>query len=208
MAAAGALALAALDRRHHPVVLHVRLRQPPERAKLRAAERLHARPRRQRHLGQIGVVRAGIDRAVKRLVDLVEALRIADADQRAHLLVHQLERAALGAGHALGGKARAQRLELRHRLEHAGQPLLARPRHHRRAMGARLDQARGGELPDRLAHRRARHTKTPRQLHLVERSARHKRAAHDLVGKLKPQLLRERAAAVAKRDAHRRDLRR
>ena len=76
-----------------------------------------------------------------------------------------------------------------------------------RAMGARLDQARGGELPDRLAHRRARHAKAPRQLHLVERRAGLQRAAHDLVGKLKPQLLRERAAAGAKRDAHGRDLR-
>jgi hypothetical protein len=53
---------------------------------------------------------AGIERAVKRLVDLVKALRIADADQGAHLLVHQLERAALSPGHALGGKARTQRL--------------------------------------------------------------------------------------------------
>jgi hypothetical protein len=45
------------------------------------------------------------------------------------------------------------------------------------------------------------------EFHLVERSARLKRTAHDLVGELKPQLLRERAAAVAKRNAHGRDLR-
>ena len=41
--AAGTLALAAQDRLHHPVVLHVRARQPAQRAELRAAERLHAR---------------------------------------------------------------------------------------------------------------------------------------------------------------------
>ena len=70
---------------------------------------------------------------------------------------------------------------------------------------AHLDQAAGRELPDRLAQRRARHPEAPRQHHLVERRAGRKRAAHDLVGKLKPQLLRERAAAIAKGDAHDRD---
>ena len=56
----------------------MRFRQPPEIAELGAAERLHPHPRRQRHLGEIGVVRAGIDRVVKALVDLVEAV----ADRR------------------------------------------------------------------------------------------------------------------------------
>ena len=91
--------------------------------------------RRERHLGEIGVVRAGIDGAVERFVDLVIALRIAALDQRAQLLVRRLRAARRSAGgHALGREARAQRLELRHRLEHADQTLLVRARHHRAAM--------------------------------------------------------------------------
>jgi len=70
---AGTLALTALDRNHHPIILAMRLRQPAERAELGSAEWLHARPRRERHLGHMGIVRAGIDRAVKRLVDLETA---------------------------------------------------------------------------------------------------------------------------------------
>ena len=64
--AAAAPAVAAQDRDHHPVVLDMGFRQPSEIAELRAAERLHARPRRDRHLREIIVMRAGIDRAVKR----------------------------------------------------------------------------------------------------------------------------------------------
>ena len=41
----------------------MRFREPPQIAELGAAERLHARPRRQRQLGEIAVVRAGVDRA-------------------------------------------------------------------------------------------------------------------------------------------------
>ena len=53
----------------------------------------------------------------------------------------------------------------------------------------RLDQAGGGELAHRLAHRRARHAEAARDVGLVERGARRQRAAHDLVGKLQAQFL-------------------
>jgi hypothetical protein len=61
-------------------------------------------------------------------------------------------------------------------------------------MRRRLDQAARGEQADRLAHRRARHRETARQLGLVERRARLQHAAHDLVGQLQPQGLGERLA--------------
>ena len=96
---------------------------------------------------------------------------------------------ALRRRHPLGGEAGAQRFQLRHRLEHAGQPFDRGPRHHRAAMRAGIDQAAGRELAQRLAHRRARHVEAPRDIGLVERRARRQRAAHDLVGQLQPQFL-------------------
>src|SRR5262245_63010416 len=75
-------------------MLQVRLGQPAEIAELGAAERLHPRACGMRHLGEIGIVRAGIDGGVERLVDLVVALRVAAVDERAQLLVRGLERGA------------------------------------------------------------------------------------------------------------------
>ena len=69
-------------------------------------------------------------------------------DEFAHFRVHHFQRAPFCAGHALGGKARAQRLKLGNGLEHAGELVFARPRHHRAPVGADLDQAAGGELAD------------------------------------------------------------
>ena len=69
MAHGGAGAIPAQDREHDTVVRHVRFRETPEVAKLGAAERLHARARRMGHLGQIGIVGAGIDRGMKGFVD-------------------------------------------------------------------------------------------------------------------------------------------
>ena len=202
------LAIAAQDRDHDPVMLHMRIGEAAERAKLRPAERLHPHPGRQRDFRQIGVVGAGIDRAVEAFVDLVEALRIADVDECAHFLVHGFQRAPLRAGHALGGKAGAQRLKLGHGFEHAGELFLARPRHHRATVGADLDQAAGGELADRLAHRRARDAVSLRQIHLVEGGAGGEHAAHDLVGELQTQFLGEGAAARRDRDPRPRGSRR
>jgi hypothetical protein len=47
-------------------------------------------------------------------------------------------------------------------------------------------------LPQRLADRRARHGKAPRDIGLVERRSRRQHAAHDLVSELQPQLFRAR----------------
>ena len=83
--------VATQDRFHHTIMLGIRFRQAPEVAELRPAERLHAHPRGDGHFRQIIVVRARIDDAVKRLVRLMMALRIADMDQRAKLFVRRLE---------------------------------------------------------------------------------------------------------------------
>ncbi len=54
-------------------------------------------------------------------------------------------------------------------------------------MRPRIDQARGHELAQRLADRRARNVKAPCDVGLVERRARRQRAAHDFVGELQTQ---------------------
>ena len=58
----GADAIAAQDRQNDPVMLDVRFGEPAEQPELGAAERLHPGPGRERHLGQIVVVGARIDR--------------------------------------------------------------------------------------------------------------------------------------------------
>jgi hypothetical protein len=50
--ARGALAVAAQDGGHNPVVLQMRLGETPERAELRATERLYACSRRHRQFGE------------------------------------------------------------------------------------------------------------------------------------------------------------
>ena len=183
----GADAVAAHDRHHHAVVLELRFRQPAEIAELGAAERLHPHPRRQGHLGDIAVLRAGIDRVVKALIDFVKPLRIAGIAQHPQFLMHGFQRLALRRRHSFRGKARAQRFQLRHRLEHAGEPVERRPRHHRAAMRPRIDQAGGRKLAQRLAYRRARDIEALRDLGFVERGTGRQRAAHDFVGELQPQ---------------------
>src|SRR6201996_8473361 len=88
-------ALAAQDRLHHTVMLDMRLGQPAEVAELRASERLNARPRGERDLGEIVVVRAGIDAGVEGFVRFVIALRVTALDQHAQPLVDVLEGAPL-----------------------------------------------------------------------------------------------------------------
>ena len=139
---------------------------------------------------------------MKRLVDLVVALRIAALDQRAQLLVHcpssarrsaPVMRSAAKPAQSASSSAIASNMPARR--------CARRPRHQRGAVRARLDQPAGRELPDRLAHRRARDLEAARELRLVERRAGRERAAHDLVGKLQPQLLGQRLARPAKRSA-------
>ena len=163
--------------------------EPPEIAELGATERLHALARRQRDLGDMTVLRAGIDRAVKALVDFVKPIGIAGVAQHPQFLVDRFQPVALGRRHPLRGQPRAQRFQFRHRLEHAAQTLDRGLRHHRAAMGPRFDESRGRKLPQRLAHRRARHIEAPRDVGLVQRRSRRQRAAHDLVGQLQTQFL-------------------
>ena len=112
--------------------------------------------------------------------------------QDPQLFVDRFQLLAISRRHPLGGKPRAQRFQLRHRLEHFGQTVERRLRHDSAAMGAGFDQATGYQLAQRFTHRRARHGKAPRNVGLVERRPRRQHAAHDLVGKLQPQLFRAR----------------
>ena len=57
-----AVAVATQNSHHHAVMLGMRLGEPSEIAELGAPERLHALARRQRDLGDMAVLRAGIDR--------------------------------------------------------------------------------------------------------------------------------------------------
>ena len=75
-------ALAAQDRHHDAIMLDIGFRQPPKIAELRATKRLYPSPRADRDFGEIRIMRAVIDRAVERLVDLVVALRIAAITSR------------------------------------------------------------------------------------------------------------------------------
>src|SRR5262249_54455986 len=122
-------------------VLDLGLSEPSEIAELGAAERLHPDPRRQGHLGDISVLRAGIDRVVEALVDLVEALGIAGIAEEAQLFMYGFELMTFDRRHPLRGEPSAQGFELGHRLEHPGQPLDRWSRDHRATMSAGLDQA-------------------------------------------------------------------
>src|SRR5476649_2311138 len=73
-----AIAVATHDGNNHTVMLHVGFRQPSQIAKLCAPERLHPRTRGERHFGKVGIVAAGIDGPMERLVGLVKALRVTD----------------------------------------------------------------------------------------------------------------------------------
>ena len=173
-------------------MLGVRFCETPKIAKLRAAERLHPDPRRQRDFGDIAVLRTGIDRVVKAFVDFVKPVRIAGIAQHPQLLVDRFQPMPLRRRHSLRGKPGTQRFQLRHRLEHPGQPLDRGPRHHRAAMRAGIDQAAGHELAQCLAHRRARHLEAPGNVGLVQRGSRRQPTAHDFVRKLQTQFLRAR----------------
>ena len=105
-----------------------------------------------------------------------------------------LEHAPLQTGHALGGKAGAQRFEFGHHFEHAGKLIRGWLRHHRSAMRAHLDQSARHQQADGLAHRRARHFETLRQPGFVERRAGRQCATDDLVGELQAQFLGQRLA--------------
>ncbi len=102
------------------------------------------------------------------------------------------------AGHPLGGETRAHRLEFGHRLEHAGQAVDRRPRHH----GAAMRRARRpGRSPPVGAAPRAPACATRRSAAPVSVSSSagpgRQHAAHDLVGQLQPQLLGARDLAGA-----------
>jgi hypothetical protein len=129
---------------------------------------------------------------VKAFVDVVKPVRVAGVAQHPQLLVYRLQPVALRRQHSFRGETGAQRFQLRHGLEHPGQPFDRGPRHHRAAMRAGIDQTAGGELAQRLTDRRARYVEASRDIGLVEPCSRRQRAAHDFIRQLQPQFLSSR----------------
>ena len=115
---------------------------------------------------------------MKAFVDLVETLGIAGIAEDPQFLVDRFELLAIRRRHPFRSEPRANRFQLRHRLEHAGQPLDRRLRHHSAAMGAGFHQTTGDQPRSRRQH-----------------------AAHDLVGELQPQFLRARDLVPLRRRA-------
>ena len=157
------------------------------RTELGSPERRNALACHQRQLGEIAIVRAGVDRSVEGLVALVIAHRVALMHEPAQFLMKTFEGTTLGRRHVAGRKPGAQRLQLGHRLEHVVELFRGRQRDDGAPMRPDLDQARGAELADGFANRRARHAEAPRQLLLVERPAGCEHARDDLVGELQAQ---------------------
>ena len=110
---------------------------------------------RLRRLLERAVVAAAIDELVQ--LDIVRgiALAVAAAHDLAGRHVTRLERAALDGAHACRRIAGAQALEVRHQLEGLGEMVIVRPGDDHAATRPQLREPDGGELPQRLAHRRA-----------------------------------------------------
>src|SRR5579859_5172101 len=81
------IAIAAHDGDYDAIMFGMRLREPPQITKLGPTKWLHALAGRERDLGDMAVLRAGIDRAVKLLVHLMKAVRIAGMAQHPKLFV-------------------------------------------------------------------------------------------------------------------------
>ena len=95
-------------------------------------------------------------------------------------IVHRRPQRLKGRGvDPRGGEAPAQRLQMRHHLEHLDHARGAELAHEDAASRQLLDQAGGGQRQQRLAHRRARGVEPLGQPHLVEPLALAELALHD-----------------------------
>ena len=119
-------------------------------------------------LTQEGVVGGCVERAVKSLVGVEVGVRIALVGSCLAALVHRQQGAHLVLADAAYRQSGAHGFEFGHYLEHLDQPLRRGLRHHRTPARTHLHQTLPSELAQRLANRRARYTKAPCQLHLIE----------------------------------------
>ena len=178
---------------HDAVVLGMRFRQPAEIAKLRAAERLHPHPRRQRDLGNIAVLRTGIDRVVKPLIDFMKPLGIAGVSS-APAVPHArppaagappaVMRSAARPAHSASSSAIASNIPVSRSSEGRATTAPRCARASTRPLAASWRSASRTGVRDTLKRRAMS----------VSSSAAPggQRAAHDLVGELQAQLLRAR----------------
>ena len=187
--AVGGLAVAALDRLDHDLVLGMAGGEAAFEAELGAPEGCEAPSHLLRRLDQEGVAAAFVDRAVKRAIERLVAVDIAGLDIGHARLVQGDQVALLGDAHPLGGEPRAGALELRHHLEHLQQPLEADIGDDHAAMRPLLDEATRGEPAQGLANRGARDVEATRQGLLVQLGAGCQRAVGDVVGELLAQAL-------------------
>ena len=163
--------------------------QAPARAELRSAERLQPLPGRDGDLAEIGVMRPLVDRGVERIVRLGIAGGVAGPDDAGHLRVLRIERFPLGCRHHLGAEPGAQRLEIAHHLEHAGE-LVGRGLCHQGArMRLLVHQPARRQQPQGIAHRGARYRELAGQLRLIERRAGFQLAGNDAAGQHAANLL-------------------
>ncbi len=170
------------DRAHDGVVFLIGPQQAAFHPELGAAERSDPTAQAAREFGDRLVVRAGIDRQMERDVGIGIGVGIAGLGERQHRLLTGLQAAAFDRRHAHGREPRAGRFHLGHRDEQVLDLLGRRRRDHRALARAHVDQPAGRELPQRLAHRRARHAVLLRQADLVEPDAGLQRAVEDAVG--------------------------
>ena len=177
----GALPVALQDGADDGIVLLVRPRQAIGDGELGAPERRDALPDADRRRQQELVVGAAIDHVVKLEIDRPVALGVVAANGIERAAVNELEVDPLGRRHALRRQPRARRLELAHDLEHLGQRRFRRQRHDHAAARPHLHQAGRGQLPQRLAHRRAGEPEAFGEPILVEPRARRIDPAQDVV---------------------------
>src|SRR5581483_995969 len=105
---------------------------------------------------QVAVARRAVDGTVESLVQARIPAQIPALHRREALAVKALDGLALRRARAQRTEARAQRLELRHGLEHVLQAGDVDDRHREAAPRLRFHEAGGGEVPQRVTDRAAR----------------------------------------------------
>src|SRR6218665_2649846 len=105
--------------------------------------------------GQVMRVGGFVERVVEVLVHFVEARVVARSEDARQLLVQLAQALFLRLGGAARGELGAQAFRHRHHLEHLDEYRQRDARHADTALAAaQIDQAGGGQRPERLAHRR------------------------------------------------------
>ena len=152
---------------------------PLGRLRLRLIDRL-ADPRDPQHLRQLLEELVARRRDQREVEVTVRGKARVHAAARAPLprqrLVHPPQR--LGRP-ARGGEPRSAGLDHQAGLVRRPHPAAVQIGDARAAVGAHLDQPLGGQSPQRLAHRRARHAELDRKILLMDARATRQRPGHD-----------------------------